>query len=395
MKKLITITILVLCTTFMFANQSVRVQTLGGNTVMIQDDVSNVAIFPQTAANFNLFMVNGVGTGWNNYLVSHGAWTLAGGDDYRGNFFQAIHQLDPDRAYSVAVNFNSDSEELDDWKVSSTWFGITTVYGWNSGDAEYAFYGGFMYGPGYIDPLEGWMTHPVDGNSYYSNGYYSNWEDGTYDGSGSTLDFWAGFRMRRPADRDIFGIPFSHEYADASFGYWSEAGEYGMDGSNSYDLESSGFWFDAEVQIFNEKSVAGSAKLFYGTGTNLYYRGQTDTENINDTEITGSEFILTVPQCWIGLETNHKYGQFRFGASRGIDLIYILGGDDGNDEYSQFNIGDNGWFQFNTGFGAHYGNLFIDISLNQQFYITGPQMIFTDDFGTLGGTADVYYVLGN
>ncbi|MBC8479629.1 MAG: hypothetical protein H8D46_04120 [FCB group bacterium] len=127
----------------------------------------------------------------------------------------------------------------------------------------------------------------------------------------------------------------------------------------------------------------------------MYYRGQTDTENINDTEITGSEFILTVPQCWIGLETNHKYGQFRFGASRGIDLIYILGGDDGNDEYSQFNIGDNGWFQFNTGFGAHYGNLFIDISLNQQFYITGPQMIFTDDFGTLGGTADVYYVLGN
>ncbi|MBC8479099.1 MAG: hypothetical protein H8D46_01440, partial [FCB group bacterium] len=167
MKKLITITILVLCTTFMFANQSVRVQTLGGNTVMIQDDVSNVAIFPQTAANFNLFMVNGVGTGWNNYLVSHGAWTLAGGDDYRGNFFQAIHQLDPDRAYSVAVNFNSDSEELDDWKVSSTWFGITTVYGWNSGDAEYAFYGGVLCGRGEYCSPRGGGSPPAGGGRYF------------------------------------------------------------------------------------------------------------------------------------------------------------------------------------------------------------------------------------
>ena len=110
-------------------------------------------------------------------------------------------------------------------------------------------------------------------------------------------------------------------------------------------------------------------------------------------------FGLVAPIMNIGLEAKLKYITLRFGMERQITTlgftssknVYVSNSVDDEDTYSTFSLGGNGVYSYNAGMGFNYGTLQLDILINNTFWITGPQMIFNDLYGTLGVCADLVY----
>ena len=111
------------------------------------------------------------------------------------------------------------------------------------------------------------------------------------------------------------------------------------------------------------------------------------------------DFNIAGPLVNIGLEARLKYTTLRFGVDRQLKTLgftsstqkYAAGSVDNEDTYSTFTLGGDGTYNYMAGMGFHYGNLKVDILINNNFWITGPQMIFNNIYGTLGLCADLIY----
>lgn len=330
---------------------------------------------------------------------------------YEDNFITAIHSLDQNRAVGFEFRFNtlnhSETNYMDTPHDGSNIFvdvALNGVYGWNSGDNEMAVYGGFFPGPGGI------KYHSVKclGDGWSPNGTFDYHQPGDYyggEGSASTTAFSIGARVRRPHEVFLFGILFATLYANAVIDWWGSKSDFASLSADESltdqeDQSNSDFFIMTDMNLMNRVPVAAGAALYYSFGVDLGFSGMTETDNIGNTEWKDSNFWLGGPNCNVGFETDHNFGHFRFGMESGIDFIsygkstFTDSSPDPilTDETTEFAIGIDGYYNFSTGWGANYGNLFVDISLNQAFLTAGPQMIFNDNWGTLGGTADIYYL---
>ncbi|NOZ08770.1 MAG: hypothetical protein GXO91_07855 [FCB group bacterium] len=390
-----------------------RVQSLGNFAPMIRGDVQNLYFFPQVLPQHNLLYIQGVGDDNTQFMFTLGApesrWGIASGRMYEDNFITAIHSLDENRAVGFEFKFNtlnhSEGNDMTTPEEGSNKyidFALNGIYGWNSGSDELAVYGGFSRGPGWIN------YHNIQSmwGGWSPNGTFNYHQPGDYyggEGSASTTEVAVGARIRRPHQMDIMGISFSTLYANAIFDWWGSKSQFSsLEADDSTtdreDLNNSNIYVNGDINLFNQVTVAGGAVLFYALGADIGFVSGTTTDKIGETEQKNSQFFLGGPNCNVGFETDHKFGHFRFGLESGIDIFFYDKStftdtaEDLTDETKETAIGHGGYYDLSTGWGANYGNLYVDISLNQMFWTAGPQMIFNGNWGTLGGTADIYYL---
>jgi len=133
----------------------------------------------------------------------------------------------------------------------------------------------------------------------------------------------------------------------------------------------------------------------------MYFSHQTIENHLTPGESTRnySNFAIVAPTVNLGLEAELKYTTLRFGMVRSLKTLDLMSmsntydsdTNDDEDTTTDFVLGGNGSYTYNAGLGFNYGALQIDILVNNNLWITGPQMIFNDLYGTLGLCADLVY----
>ncbi|NQT25941.1 hypothetical protein HQ585_11335 [candidate division KSB1 bacterium] len=436
MRNLIAILLILTCSALTFAGES-RVSTMGFHVGILPDDNANVYLFPQTINNFKFVQFEGVNTGSPDYMLIVGdkgdRWGLYGGWDERNDFINIIKSLNEDAAVQLGVRLtttsieakydnNEDSPGNASESLTNKYkdISITGVYGFNKGDAEIAIGAGYIQGPGLIDALVGypWNYDGPHGSVTYES--TSGTTTQTDEGEAKASSFGVGAVYRRPFNF----LLFENMFASFNYSKGSETSQFTMDGDvDVEDIELSGSNLSATVTFFNHKNIPIESKyikntlLVYGLGADLEsysFSGDVKLPDANgdlknSAEASESDFMIGGPRFHLGVEGDMGFLNLRFGLMRMIRFYskeeysqdypaypWYYGDNNGDTyEYSESGIGQGGYYIFSSGIGVELGNVQIDLILNDDFWVSGPQMIFGSSWGTLGVFADVTYTFGD
>lgn len=425
-----------------FAGES-RVSTMGNHVGILLDDNANVYLFPQTINDFKFVQFEGINTGSPDYILIVGdkgnRWGFYGGWDERKDFINIIKSLNEDAAVQLGLRFsttnieekydnNEDSPGNYSEEITNKYkdISITGMYGFNSGDAEIALGAGYGQGPGLISTL---LDYPWNYDGPHGSVTFETTSGNTtttYEGEAKSSGFGIGAIYRRP----LAFLLFENMFASFNYSTGKETSQFTRaDTVDLEDMEISGSFLGASVTFFNHKKIAVESKyikntlLVYGMGADLEsysFKGEArlpDNEGglTNSAEISDSEFIIGGPRFHLGVEGDMGFLKLRFGLMRTIRFYskyeysedwpsnyyyYYYYGliDEGENsdtyEYSESGIGQGGYYIFSSGLGVELGNVQIDLVLNNDFWVSGPQMIFGSSSGTLGVFADVTYTFG-
>lgn len=379
-----------------------RVATMGSSAVMLPDDDANIDLFPQRINDWNIIRFEGISGGSPTYLFTTGdagaKWGFYGGSSTTSDFINVYRSLSTSSAVRLGVQFSTRSETdknndnepsgYDDETIEKrSTIDISALFGSSTGDREIAVYGQYVKGPSYLSST-GMTVSSIE---------YSDNAGSSSEGLAGTGMISFGGRMREKRQIALF----ENFFASASFTRYSTTSEYKSGSTDMEDLVSSRMIIRASTQMFNEVEINETSRMVYGVGTRFSidrYLGENKLTG-QESRITDNDITLVAPTMTMGFETDLKYGQFRFGFTRGINLFdtssesdeYISGTVDDTEEESIFSIGQNGYYSFASGFGVNYGGLQVDIILNNNFWVQGPQMIFNDTSGSIGLAADLIF----
>ncbi|MFH1851337.1 MAG: hypothetical protein ABIA75_03250 [Candidatus Neomarinimicrobiota bacterium] len=353
----------------------------------------------------------GIHAGSPDYLLIIGEpgnkWAVYGGLTERNDFFNIYKSMGENAALKAGFRFGTYSEtELTDNNESNPGdysseesnkyisFGFDTEYGFNKGDQEIAARFAFSFGPSSISYLVNQGYPGPFGtveSSITSAGATANEE-----GSASTSSFGLSASLRRPMNLLIF----ENLYCYVGLSRIGSASDFTDDQNTKIeDKINSSFSLSASTLVFNNTNLTDNTLLAYGVGFSLGLSNYSSEDKAVKETDTGSNFIIGGPRFRVGLETDFKYGKLRFGINRNINFFNRnknveetnSGTNVDEDEYVVSGIGSNGSYSFVSGLGFTYGNLNLDLILNNTFWCTGPQMIINTTYGTFCASADVSY----
>ena len=344
-----------------------------------------------------------------NYLLVVGdpgsTWGFYGGNNEKNDYFNILRSLGSNSAVRVGLRLGIDSHtEIDDDKESSPTTSDENItktdvmldfeFGTDMGDTEFSTYFTFGMTPatinfmGYDGKFTGTYDDPINGNT-------------TADGKASMLSF--ALQTKARTNKGLFF--FDNSYAVFSLSYQGQSSEL-TDPTNVKveDESSGGFSIYSTYRLFNNQNLADD-KIFlvYGLGGSMNFYTAKDENLLSGSKTEDSDLGIGIvsPIFNLGLEAKLKYTTLRFGMERMISTLAYssstsiyddgVGTTDNEDKLSDFILGGNGVYNYNAGMGFNYGNLQLDILVNNNFWIMGPQMIFDANFGTLGVCADLVY----
>jgi hypothetical protein len=300
------------------------------------------------------------------------------------------HQVDDDKETTPTTS---------DEKLSQTDIMLDFEFGTDLGDMEFATYFTFGMTPGTINSLLGAAPSP---HGTFTGEYASGGASTKDEGKASRLSIALETKAR--ANKGLFF--FDNSYAIFGFAYQGGANEYTAANTKIEDESDGQFAISSTYKMFNNTSLAED-KIFlvYGLGGSMAFSRTSAENKLSGSESTDTDmsFGIVAPTLNIGLEAILKYAKLRFGMERQLTTLgftsststYKSGLVDDEDTYSEFVLGGNGVYTYNAGMGFSYGNLQLDILVNNNFWIMGPQMIFSGDpatYGTLGVCADLVYI---
>lgn len=421
MKRIVIAAALLLSVSVVLGTTS-RIQTMGGATAMLPDDDRNINLFPQRINDWGIVRYEGIQTNEPDYLLIVGKkgqkWGFYGGTQQEDDFFNIIKSTSPTGAIELGVRFSttklsttdSNKEPPPAHNVTEatneyTDISIYGTYGFDMGSAEVAISGGYMSGPGEINFLSGAVDLP-HGKVDYT--HKSNFDTSGY--SGESKFSGMGFYLDYRAPQNFF--IFDMMYFNAGYTSGKLTHEFTQDTTLTEDGEGSLTALEANILFFKNQKITSKALLAYGIGFGFGSVKEEDINMVSDPSTgkltnedkdTFSGMLFGGPRFRAGLEVELlKWAKVRFGITRTInlyessedvDLDPLGGGSDTEpDEFKEeeSGIGKSGNYIFASGVGLNFGNLQIDVVLNSQFWVTGPQMIF-GNYPPLGIRADVIY----
>jgi len=387
-----------------------RVQALGFNAYMLPGDDASIQLFPQRINDGNLIYFEDIHLGTPDYLLVVGepgkSWGFYGGSNQRNDYFNVMKSLGGNAAIKLGMRFGitSQTDIQDDKesspttseeKLSQTNIMMDMEFGLDTKDMEVATAFTFGLTPDNINALLGSAPTP---HGTFTGDYESGGSSTSAEGKASKLSL--GLQVRARAQKGI--LFFDNSYAVFTFGFQSGASEFTSGNTKMEDESGNSLLISSTYRLFNNQNLADNKVfLVYGLGGSMVFSRTADVDNLSgqEAEDTYIAFGIVAPVFNIGLEANLKYTSLRFGIERQITTlgftsqkqVYVSGATDDEDTYSTFALGGNGVYNYNAGMGFNYGPLKLDILVNNNFWITGPQMIFNDLYGTLGVCADLVY----
>ncbi len=409
--KIIIKLLIVTCMLSIAFSTSNRVASMGGDVAMLPDDDNNIYIFPQQINQWSLVRFEGIHGGSPDYLLITGEpgnkWAFYGGLSQKDDFFNIYKSMGENAALKAGFRFgtysetelmdNNEANPNDDSSEESnkyTSFAVDAEYGFNKGDQEIAARFALSFGPGSISYLVS-QGYPGPFGTVESSITQAG-ATASEDGSASSSSFGLSASLRRPMNLLIF----ENLYFYVGLSRTASASDYTDDQNISLeDNLNSNFNFSASSLLFNNTVLTDNTLLAYGIELRFGLSNYTDEDKIAKETDTGSLFIIGGPRFRVGLETGFKYGKLRFGIHRDINFFSRdkdidesnLGASVDEDEYVVSGIGTNGSYSFVSGLGFSYGNLNLDLTLNNTIWVAGPQMLFDTQVGYLGIAADVSY----
>ncbi|MBC8375577.1 MAG: hypothetical protein H8E26_05980 [FCB group bacterium] len=408
-KTLVLGLILLVAITSLYATNK-RVQALGNNAYMLPGDDASIQLFPQRINDMNLIYFEDIHLGSPNYLLVVGdsakSWGFYGGSVQQDDYFNIIKTLGGRSAVRMGVRFGITSQTgLDDdnettpttseEKLSQTNIMLDLEYGLDTETMELSTSIAFGMTPGTINSLLGFAPTP---HGSFTGDYESGGSSTSSEGKASKLSFALQVKSRSNSGL----LFFDNSYAVFGLAYQGGSSEYTSANTKLEDESGNQFAINSTYRVFNNQNLADD-KIFlvYGLGGSLFFSRTADEGKLSGSESkdTDMSFGIFAPIMNIGLEAKLKYTTLRFGMERQITTlgftstknIYVSGSVDDEDTFSTFTLGGNGVYNYNAGMGFNYGDLQLDILINNTFWITGPQMIFNDLYGTLGVCADLVY----
>lgn len=410
MKVFTKIILLAISTAFVFGTMN-RVATLGGDVSILPDDDNNIYLFPQKVNQWSLVLFENIQSGSPEYLLITGEtgkkWAFYGGNNQKDDFLNVYKSLGEKSALKLGFRMGtySESSSWNDKEAGTsnitadstnkyTNFGIDTEYGLDAGQSEIAVRFGFSFGPGSIKYLTnmGFVGPFGTVELINKNGTATSEEDG----KASSSSFGLSASLRRP----MKFLMFENLYASFGLSRTGSASEYNVGSNKAEELINSALSFSVNTMLFNNKTLIDNSLLVYGLGFGFGFSNSSKDNDIAKKVDTDSNFMIGGPRFRVGIETPFKYGKLRFGVRRNIDFFstatsVVETPDPGatTDEFETkiSGIGTNGSYAFASGVGFTFGNLNLDLVINNTFWCTGPQMIFYGNGGTLAASADVSY----
>lgn len=407
MKKLLIVTLVLMFAFSATLATDKRVQALGGNAYMLPGDDQGIGLFPQRINDMNLIYFQDIHLGSPNYLLVVGqpgkTWGFYGGSTQKDDYFNIYRSLGQNAAVRMGFRFGITSEKQvdDDMESPATTseekLGQTSIlmdleYGLDLRDMEVSTIVTFGRTPGYIPSI-------AESGSY----------TGEFDAAGTKSDAEAKgsrtsllLQTKARAPRGFF--LFDNSYAVFTMQYQGASTlSESTTGATTTTLEddgSSSFLMSSTYRMFNNMNLADD-KIFlvYGLGGGWYFTRDVDEDNLSKEKDTDMTFGISGPIVNMGIEAKLKYTTLRFGMERQITTFGYTSNTDetafgtNNDEdvYSKLTLAANGIYSYNAGMGFNYGDLQIDILVNNNFWIMGPQMMFDARNGTIGICADLIY----
>ncbi|NQV42577.1 MAG: hypothetical protein HQ506_09500 [Candidatus Marinimicrobia bacterium] len=408
-KKLVMSLILLVAISTLDATDK-RVQALGNNPYMLPGDDASIQLFPQRINDMNLIYFQDIHLANPNYLLVVGdsakSWGFYGGSLQQDDYFNIIRSLGPRSAVRMGARFGITSQtEVDDdkettpttseEKLSQTNIMVDLEYGVDTKEMELSTSLSFGLTPSNINSLLGLAPTP---HGSFTGDYESGGSSTSAEGKSSKLSF--ALQVKARSNSGLFF--FDNSYAVFGLAYQGGSSEYTSANTKLEDESDNQFAINSTYRVFNNQNLADD-KIFlvYGLGGSLFFSRMSDEGKLSGSESTDTDmsFGLVAPILNIGLEAKLKYTTLRFGMERQITTlgftstknVYVSGSQDDEDTYSTFSLGGNGAYSYKAGMGFNYGDLQLDILVNNTFWITGPQMIFNDLYGTLGVCADLVY----
>jgi len=404
MKKIIIIGLLCISQNI-FATTN-RIAAMGGEIAMLPDDDTNIDLFPQHINRWQLLRLSNISSGEPDYAIVIGEkgdkWGLYGGQNEVGDFFNIYHSFNETTAIkaSLLLATHNHEQESDNNETPVTKskadneygdFDLRLRFGQTRGERELA--GSLQYanGPGV---LENAIIDDFHGN--YDASFTQGTNTSSQSGEADVKFLRLGFDLREPRKIALF----NHLYINAQLTKFDleerlESAGNAIEHDNFDQWSISGF-----ILLFNQKKIADHSVLVYGIGTSAIASRSVIEDKADPTDRTRINSIrIGGPHIRLGLETDIKYGKLRFGIQRNMDLYvyrdarntFQSGANSDDVDDLESGIGKNASYAFVSGYGMEYKNLKIDLTLNNNFWVSGPQMIFDSQFGTFGLSADVLY----
>lgn len=390
-----------------------RVHALGSSAVMVPDDDTNIDLFPQTMNRFNFLRLSRIDSSLPDYAILMGEsgdkWGLYGGNSELEDFLNVYHSMNDRTAIKlgirtgheqvrVSTNNNESIATTTEKKNTYNDLGVNAVLGTNMGEREIAANIFFASGPASIDALMNKGNDELFGRDF-----------GTYEETkivGTTLTKSMGDAKTRAVGgslsiRQPFAVAmFRNAFVSGGFGYQSKRSFLAVDNKPSEDYSDSSIQMHGSILLFGEKPVAENSRLFYGlgcAGSLQRFRGESKTTSEAATQWT---LNVTAPLIRLGVESDIFYGKLRFGISRQLNLINYMrtrstpntGLVNDSEEGNVLAIASNGSYTFGAGYGIAFKNLKIDLTLDNDIWVRGPQKIFDTQAGPIAASADVIYM---
>lgn len=410
MKKMLLLSLVTLMAVTSLTATDKRVQALGLNPYMLPGDDASIQLFPQRINDMNLIYLEDIHLGTPDYLLVVGepgnSWGFYGGSNQRNDYFNIMKSLGSRSAVRMGFRFGitSQTDVKDDKestpikseeKLSQTNIMLDMEYGLDTDEMELSTAFSFGMTPDNINSLIGLAPTP---HGKFTGEYENAGSSTTNEGKASRLSI--GLQVKARAEKGL--LFFDNSYAVFGFAFQSGASEYTAGTTKQEDESGNSFAINSTYRLFNNQNLADNKVfLVYGLGGSLFFSRTADEVKLSGSEAkdTNMSLGLVSPVFNIGLEAKLKYTSLRFGIERQITTlgytsqksVYVSGSNDDEDTYSTFTLGGNGVYTYNAGMGFNYGPLQLDILVNNNFWITGPQMIFNDLYGTLGLCADLVY----
>jgi len=403
---MLVVLVLMLALSSAFATDK-RVQALGDNAYMLPGDDASIKLFPQRINDMNLISFQDIHLGSPDYLLLVGnpgnTWGFYGGSTQKDDYFNIYRSLGSKAAVRMGVRFGIETEkQVDDdmespattseEKLSQTSILLDLEYGMDLQDMELSTSVTFGRTPSLIGTIGeiGTYTGEFDNTGSKSDA----------EGKGAQTTF--ALQTKARANKGM--LMFDNSYAVFGITYQGGSTLYettsGSTTTTNEDDSDSYFLMYSTYRLFNNMNLADD-KIFlvYGLGGVLNFTRTSDEDKINKATDTHMNMTIAAPIVNMGLEAKLKYMTLRFGMERMLTaLSYSSTTDESafglkNDEdvNSKFTLGGNGIYNYKAGMGFNYGDLQLDILVNNNFWLMGPQMIFDARNGTIGICADLVY----
>ncbi|MCF7823164.1 MAG: hypothetical protein K9N35_03240 [Candidatus Marinimicrobia bacterium] len=414
MKKLIVTILAILVVLSSALATDKRVQALGNDPYMLPGDDASIQLFPQRINDMNLVYFRDVHLASPDYLLVVGdpgkTWGFYGGSTEKDDYINVLRSLGSKSAIRLGGRFGiirdsslDDDKEAppttDEFSLSKLNMMMDFEFGMDMGDTEFSTNLSFGLTPDDINALVGALTTP---HGSYFREVKSGASTTKDEGKASKLSFVLQTKAR--AKKGLFF--FDNSYALFGIGYQGSSSEYTAANTKIEDQSEGAFSIYSSYHLFNNQNLAND-KIFlvYGLGGLMNF-SRTADENLlsgSESKDTDMSFGIVAPVFNIGLEAKLKYASLRFGMERMITSlgyssstqVYKSGLVDDEDTQSSFVLGANGIYNYNAGMGFNYGDLKLDVLINNNFWLMGPQMLFSGDpavFGTFAICADIVYM---